>query len=155
MSGTVDDSSTVCGLYPSRSPHHPITTIGMVRFLSSAQIEEAIPMAVSGAARLAPQELYRPSKQPVKGATELSATDRNRRRRQLKMVRRSQARQTEERARTLARLDPRKQGALDKRDALKMLSKNKSVTILPTRRQQQQQQKSQPHRPRAPRKSGN
>lgn len=45
-------------------------------------------------------------------------------------MRKSAAKQREERLRTAASLDHRKQSSLDKRDALKTLSRNKNVTIL-------------------------
>lgn len=94
-------------------------------------MEDTIPITVSGPSTLAPHEVYR-SKQrgPIKGAGERSKTDRNRLKRQLKTFRKAQHKQTEERARTLARLDPHKQVALDKRNALKTLSHHKNVTIL-------------------------
>lgn len=103
----------------------------VVRSLHPHLLEESCPLHLSQTAQLAPQELYRPSKAPLKAPTELGQTDRNRLRRHKKATKREAGRQREERARALARLDPRKQGALDKREALKTLSKNKNVTILP------------------------
>lgn len=103
----------------------------MVKSLVAALAEESTPLCFSESQRLAPRELYRPAKQPPKGATEMTQTDRNRIRRQNKMLRRSKAQQREERLRTAARLDPRKRSVLEKRDALKSLAKNKNVTILP------------------------
>ena len=91
-------------------------------------LEDSIPAHVKPSARLAPQEIYR-SKIP-RGVTELTKTDRNRLRRNHKVARKAHFKQQEERAEALARLDGRKQGALDKRNALKSLSKNKNVTIL-------------------------
>jgi U3 small nucleolar ribonucleoprotein component len=96
-------------------------------------MEEATPMHFSSTSRLAPQELYRPAKRAPLSASEMSKTDRNRHRRQIKSLKRNQRKQQDERAKTLARFDPRKKGALEKREALKSLAKNKNVTILKKR----------------------
>ncbi|PJF19250.1 U3 small nucleolar ribonucleoprotein MPP10 [Paramicrosporidium saccamoebae] len=103
----------------------------MVRSISASMLEEATPLHMSSATRLAPQEHYRPSKNIPQATTEMSRTDRNRKRRQTKLVKKMQRQQSDERARTAARLDPKKKGSLEKREALKTLSKNKNVTILP------------------------
>lgn len=103
-----------------------------IRSLDSHRLEDSCPVHVARSTQLAPQELYRPPKVPPKAPTELSKTDRNRLRRQKKAAKRAAGRQREERVRALARLDPRKQGVLDKREALKTLARNKNVTILPS-----------------------
>jgi U3 small nucleolar RNA-associated protein MPP10 len=97
-------------------------------------LEEATPLQMSTATRLAPQEHYRAPKNTPQATTEMSRTDRNRKRRQTKLIKKMQRQQSDERARTAARLDPKKKGALDKREAIKTLSKNKNVTILPQAR---------------------
>ena len=106
----------------------------VVRSIASCPIEDAVPIHFSTAQKIAPQELYKSAKEPIMSKTEMSKTDRNRQRRRMKQARKWQSKQKEERARTLARLDPRKQSVLEKRDALKILSRNKNVTILPRKK---------------------
>lgn len=79
----------------------------------------------------APQEVYRSSKEPLKGSTELTKSDRNRRRRQIKMMKRSQQQQRDLRVKTEAALDTRKRTALEKHQALKTLEKSRNVTLMP------------------------
>lgn len=101
----------------------------MVRTVS---LEDAVPGHIPDTARLAPQELYKPSKGPLLARTEMTKTDRNRHRRQMKVSKKARRKQQDEQLRTLARLDSRKQGAVDKREAVKTLQRNKNVTILPS-----------------------
>lgn len=100
-------------------------------------------MHMKAGAQVAPQELYRPNKGPLQATSEMTPTDRRRLRRRLKAARRSQAAQREERLRTQARLDPRRQGVLDRREALKTLARTKNVTILPHGRRPPREAQSQ------------
>ena len=86
---------------------------------------------ITNAKRLAPQEIYRAQKHPLKGVDELTKQDKRRMRRQAKAIRKSQGQQKESRLATEAALDPRKRGAYDKRKALKVLQKDKNVTLMP------------------------
>ena len=91
--------------------------------------QDATPMA-NPIAHLAPQDHYRPSKTPLKGATELTKTDRNRLRRRMKASRKVEGRIKREQEETAARFDGRKRGRLERKDALRQLDKRENVTIL-------------------------
>lgn len=52
-------------------------------------------------------------------------------RRKMKLLRKVEHKREDVRMKTLAKLDPKKQGSYEKREALKTLSRNKNVTILP------------------------
>ncbi len=103
----------------------------MVRSLTLDMIEEAAPSHVAAAARLSPAEIYKAPRVPVKGKGEQTKSDRNRIRRQMKAAYKIKEQQADTKLRTLARLDPRRQASVDKRDALKALSRHKNVTITP------------------------
>ena len=86
---------------------------------------------VTNAKHLAPQEIYKPQRYPLKGADELTKQDKKRMRRHAKTIKRSEIQQKDSRLAMQAALDPRKRGAYEKRKALKALQKDKSVTLLP------------------------
>lgn len=67
----------------------------------------------------------------LKGTSELTTTDRNRARRFKKALKRVQVQQRDDRMRVQAAGDKRKRVAMEKRDALKDLSKMRGVTLLP------------------------
>ena len=103
----------------------------------------AVSLNLTNAKRLAPKEIYRAQRQPLKGIDELTKQDKRRMRRQAKTIRRSEGRQKEDRLATEAAIDQRKRGAYEKRKALKVLQKDKSVTLMP---HLQRQLSSRPHK---------
>lgn len=111
----------------------------VIKSIANCLVEDSRPIHMKAETQVAPQELYRPAKGPLQAASEMTPTDKRRMRRRLKAVRRSQAAQREERIRTQARLDPRRQSVLDRREALKTLARTKNVTILPSKQRQGRQ----------------
>jgi len=99
--------------------------------LPAIAMEEAIPVAVSEAAALAPEEIYNKKAKAVKGETEVTSEDRKKDRKERKEKHKKEKAEKESAQRREEKLNPKKRKKMPTvAEAMDHIKKSKNVTIV-------------------------